>query len=383
MSRGRSVAALRGLSLLLAGALVGCASEEDGAAAWDWNLPQGFPIPAVPEENPMSAAKVELGRHLFYDRRLSVNESLSCASCHAPELGFADGRALPTGATGSTLARNSPGLQNVAYLATYTWANPLLETLEEQVVVPMFGDAPVELGTGQDLEAVLGRLAADPVYPPLFAAAFPDEAAPISRAAVIYAVASFTRSMISGNSPYDRAQYGGDAQALSASAQRGMDLFFSEKTECYHCHTGVNLTLSFRSKETGYIGRTFENNGLYNVGGTGRYPPNNPGLFEFTGKEPDQGRFRIPPLRNIALTAPYMHDGSIATLDGVIDHYVRGGRLTETGPLAGDGALSPNKNTLVRSFSLSAQERADLRAWLEALTDPDFGRDPRFADPWR
>jgi cytochrome c peroxidase len=369
----------------LLGSITGCAGDEpgQGQGQWEWALPRGFPVPAVPAENPMSAAKVELGRHLFYDRRLSVDGSLSCASCHEPARAFADGRALPTGATGVTLARNSPGLQNVAYLATYTWANPLLETLEQQVVIPMFGDAPIELGTGLNLEAVLARLAADPVYPPLFAAAFPDEASPIGRAAVIFSVASFMRSMISGNSPYDRAQYGGDAQAMSASARRGMDLFFDEKTECYHCHTGVNLTLSFRSAQTGFIGRTFENNGLYNVGGAGLYPPNNPGLFEFTGKDFDHGRFRVPPLRNIALTAPYMHDGSIATLDGVIDHYVRGGRLIESGPLAGDGATNPNKNTLVRSFTLSAQERADLLAWLEALTDPDFGADPRFADPWQ
>jgi cytochrome c peroxidase len=362
--------------------LTGCAAEPQDEG-WRWDLPRGFPVPAVPEENPMSAAKVELGRHLFYDRRLSVNGSMSCASCHEPALAFADGRALPVGATGATLARSSPGLQNVAYLATYTWANPLLETLEQQVVVPMFGDAPIELGTGEDLEAVLARLAADPVYPPLFAAAFPEERAPLQRQAVIFAVASFVRSMISGGAPADRAQYGGDGAALSASAKRGMELFFSEKTECYHCHSGVNLTLSFRSQTSDQAGLPFENNGLYNVGGAGRYPASNPGLFEFTGKEDDHGRFRVPPLRNVALTAPYMHDGSIATLEGVLDHYARGGRLVESGPLAGDGAANPRKSALVRRFTLSEEERADLLAWLHALTDPGFGDDPRFADPWR
>jgi cytochrome c peroxidase len=372
------------LSAVLGGGL-GCAGSPDAPSEgdWEWELPAGFPEPAVPKDNPMSLAKVELGRHLFYDLRLSRDANQSCASCHAPALAFADGRALPEGSTGAILARNSPGLQNVAYLATYTWANPVLETLEQQVVVPLFSDAPIELGTGERLEEVLARLAADPIYPPLFQAAFPEDPDPIQRAALIHAIASFMRSMISGGSPYDRLQYGGERDALSASARRGMDLFFSEKTECYHCHTGLNLTNSFRSSLSRGAGRAFENNGLYNVGNAGQYPANNPGLFEFTQKASDQGRFRIPPLRNVALTAPYMHDGSIPTLDAVLDHYTRGGRFIADGPLAGDGARNPHKSNLVRGFLLDAQERADLIAWLEALTDPTFGEDPRFANPWQ
>jgi cytochrome c peroxidase len=369
--------------VIVVGALAAPACGDDAAVDdWQWDLPAGFPTPAVPADNPMTPAKVELGRYLFYDRRLSVNNSMSCATCHRASAAFADGRALPEGATGSTLARNSPGLQNVAYLSTYTWANPTLETLEQQVVVPMFGDQPIELGTGQDLAAVLARLAQDPVYPPLFAAAFPEEAEPISRAAIIRAVASFSRSMISGGSPFDRMQYGGDPGALSAAARRGMDLFFSERLECYHCHSGVNLTAAFRAKGSASVNRAFENDGLYNVANNGLYPPNNPGLYEFSGKATDHGKFRVPPLRNIALTAPYMHDGSIATLGEVIDMYARGGRLVTSGPWAGDGAINPNKSSLVRGFALSPQERDDLLEWLGSLSDPTFGEDPRFADPW-
>lgn len=364
-----------GLSMLAA-----CAEEP--SSDWQWDLPAGFPRPAVPKDNPMTAAKVELGRHLFFDRRLSVNNSMSCGTCHLAKFAFADGRPLGEGATGAVLARNSPGLQNVAYLSTYTWANPVLETLEEQVVVPMFGDNPIELGTGQDLAAVLTKLREDPVYPPLFAAAFPEEIDPISKQAVIRSVASFTRSMISGGSPFDRAQYGGDANALSDAAKRGMDLFFSERLECYHCHSGLNLTAAFRSDRSTSIEHVFENDGLYNVANNGVYPPNNPGLYEFTGKATDHGKFRVPPLRNITLTAPYMHDGSLATLDEVLDMYARGGRLLEDGPWAGDGARNPNKSSLVRGFELSAEERADLMAWFESLTDPTFSVDPRFADPW-
>jgi cytochrome c peroxidase len=369
------------LSVLVMLALTGACTDEP-QSDWQWDLPPGFPRPAVPKDNPMTAAKVELGRHLFFDTRLSVNDTMSCGSCHQAPLGFADGKALGAGATGTALARNSPGLQNVAYLSTYTWANPVLETLEEQVVVPLFGDAPVELGTGQDLAAVLARLRADPLYPPLFAAAFPDELDPVNRAAIIRSVASFTRSMISGNAPYDRAQYQADATALSPEARRGMDLFFSEKLECYHCHSGINLSRAFRSEASTAVERAFENDGLYNVGNNGVYPTNNPGLFEFTGKATDHGKFRVPSLRNVALTAPYMHDGSIATLDEVVDMYARGGRLLSDGPWAGDGAMNPNKSPLVRGFELDAQERADLLAWLASLSDPDFLTSPRFANPW-
>ncbi len=361
---------------------LGCSDDPAPEGDWVWELPAGFPVPAVPRDNPMSVAKVELGRHLFYDRRLSINNTTSCATCHLPERAFADGKVVPEGATGVFLARNSPGLQNVAYLSTYTWANPLLETLEQQVVVPMFGENPVELGVGLDLEGVLARLAADPVYPPLFAAAFPQDLSPINKASVIKAVAAFVRSMISGGSPYDRYTYGRDGGALSDSARRGMELFLSERTECYHCHSGVNLTAAFRAKDSASIERVFENDGLYNVGNQGTYPPNNPGLFEFTGKPEDHGRFRVPPLRNLGYSAPYMHDGSLATLEEVVDMYARGGRRITEGPLAGDGALDPHKSPLVRGMNLTAQEREDLLAWLRSFDDPTFGADPRFADPW-
>ncbi len=377
MSRALTVAVLA----LAALALAACTSDDD--PAYGWALPVGFPEPAVPRDNPMSAEKVELGRHLFYDTRLSINGTTSCATCHLPDKAFADGKALPEGATGSTLVRNSPGLQNVAYLSTYTWGNPVLETLEQQVVVPLFGDSPIELGAGEDLAQVLARLELEPAYPPLFAAAFPDQASPVSRASIIYALAAFSRSMISGGSPYDRFTYGKDGSALDDSARRGLELFFSEKVECYHCHAGVNLTTAFRSHQSGQVERAFENNGLYNVGGAGVYPPNNPGLYEFTQRAADHGKFRVPPLRNLGFTAPYMHDGSIATLEEVIAMYARGGRRIVDGPLAGDGALNPYKSTLVGGFSLTAQERDDLLAFLRSLDDPTFGPDPRFANPWR
>lgn len=367
---------------LLALLAVGCGGKDaPPAPAYEWKLPAGFPEPFVPEDNPMSEEKVQLGRHLFYDTRLSGNGTQACASCHEQRRAFTDAKVTPVGSTGDHVPRNAPGLANVAYLSTYTWANPQLESLEAQALVPLFNEIPTELGLAPRLDEVLERLRADARYPELFRAAFPDAAEPVSKDAIVKALASFQRTLLSGSSPYDR-YLRGEASAMSPSAKRGMELFFGERAECYHCHSGPHLTNSFRSKDTRLPERQFFNTGLYNVDGNGAYPPDNPGLFEFTRKASDQGRFRVPPLRNVALTAPYMHDGSIPTLEAVIDHYTAGGRDVTEGPFTGDGRANPNKDPLVRPFTLSASERADLVAFLESLTDTDFTQDPRFSNPW-
>ncbi len=374
---------------LLLGAVVGfglitaagCGGSTAEPTPYVWQLPPGFPEPSVPDDNPMYEERVELGRMLFYDTRLSGNGTQACASCHHQDKAFSDGLATPHGSTGHPVPRNAPGLANVAYLATYTWSNPVLDTLEKQALVPLTGDNPVELGTGQALDQVRERLWEDPRYPELFKVAFAGEDEPFSLGNISKAVGSFQRTMLSGNAPYDRYLQG-DNEALSPSAKRGMDLFFTERAECYHCHGGPHLTNSFRAKGGTPAGLQFENTGLYNVDGNGGYPLPNTGLFEFTGRPEDMGRFRIPPLRNVALTAPYMHDGSLATLKDVVDFYARGGRLVRTGPNAGDGRANPYKNSFVREFRLEPQEREDLIAFLESLTDPDFVKDPRFANPF-
>lgn len=360
---------------------ISCSSEPE-APPYAWSLPPGFPEPAVPADNPMSEAKVELGRFLFYDKRLSANQSMACATCHEQKKAFTDGKVTPVGSTGDSLARNAMGLANVAYLSTLTWANPLLPTLEEQALVPMFGELPVELGMTGHTEEILDRFRADSAYPAMFAAAFPDEADPIRVDTAVKAIASFERTLISGDSAYDRYFYRGDEAAISPSAQRGLDLFFSEKLECYHCHSGVSFTTSFRSKETALAELDFHNTGLYNIGGDGSYPPDNTGLYEFTQNPSDTGKFRVSGLRNIELTAPYMHDGSVATLEGAIDHYAAGGRTLMTGPHAGVGSESPFKSPLVRPFTLTTEERDDVVAFLRSLTDTSFVNDSRFGDPF-
>ena len=347
-----------------------------------WDLPLGFPEPFVPADNPMNEAKVELGRRLFYDQRLSVNGTQACASCHLQAMGFTDGKATPTGATGQQLFRNAMSLTNVGYFYPYTWSNPLLHTLEEQALVPMFADAPIELGLSSVIDKVLLSFQQDAVYAELFGKAFPGDRAPFRSDRVVAAIATFERTLVSGSSAYDRYARSGESDALSDDAKLGFELFNSEKFECYHCHTGLNFTTAFRSKDTPLLGLDYQNNGLYDIDGLGSYPAQSPGLIGITGRSQDRGRFRVPTLRNIEKTAPYMHDGSIASLEEVLDHYAAGGRLIEDGPNAGDGRKSPTKSPLVRGFSFDAGEKEALFAFLLSLTDEDFLSNPNFADPW-
>ena len=199
--------------------------------------------------------------------------------------------------------------------------------------------------------------------------------------AIAKALATFQRTIISGNAPYDR-YLAGDRAAIPESAVRGESLFFSERLECHHCHSSFNLSGSVQYVGKEFRDQEFFNNGLYNIGGTGAYPDDNRGIFTFTLKPEDMGRFKAPTLRNIAVTAPYMHDGSIATLEGVIDHYAAGGRTIESGPFAGNGSQSPFKSGFVPGFTLTPGEREDILAFLRSLTDEAFLQDPRFANPW-
>lgn len=349
---------------------------------YEWHLPAGFPKPKVPPDNPISTEKVELGRRLFYDKRLSGNGTYSCASCHDPQKGFTDGRAQALGSTGELHPRSAMSLANIGYASTLTWANDLLVPLERQTLVPMFGETPVELGlTGQE-DAMLARLRAEPIYVEGFPRAFVGDGEPISLDHVIKAIATFERTLISGGSAYDRFVYGRDSSALDDSAKRGRDLFFSERTECFHCHGNFNFADNLSHEGTVITEMAFHNTALYNIDGNGSYPVASRGLIDVSGKPSDMGRFKAPTLRNIAVTAPYMHDGSIATLAEVIDHYARGGRKIDSGPNAGDGAQSPIKSEFLRGFLISDDEKADLVHFLESLTDQAFLADPRFADPW-
>lgn len=378
-------------TLLGALALGGCGGDSDAAAAggsapeggaWVWALPAGFPTPAVPDSNPMSAARVDLGRHLFHDKRLSGNGQQACAGCHLQDKAFTDGFPVSRGSTGEFTARNSQSLANVAYNPLLTWANPSLLVLERQMEVPLFGENPIEMGINESNKgAVLQRLADAAVYKDKFAAAFPDEAAPVTWPNVIKAIAVFQRSLISGNSRYDQMLAG--TAVFTLSEQRGRELFFGSKAGCSACHNGFNFNDQVVHAGSASVSTPFHNIGLYNVGGTGAYPEPNRGVMELSGLFKDMGAFRAPSLRNVAVTAPYMHDGSVATLEDVVDIFSEGGRNIAAGPYAGDGRLNPYKSPLIRPLGLSAQDKADLVAFLKTLTDTGFLTDPRHADPFK
>lgn len=337
------------------------------AAGWEWTVPAGFPKPRVPADNPMTAAKVELGRHLFYDKRMSVNGKQSCASCHKQELAFTDGRSHAEGTTGQLHPRSSMSLVNVAYAPALTWAHPALDSLEEQALVPMLGEDPVELGLRGHEQQFLDAMKQDPVYQRLLPRAFPGERE-VTLQTVTKALAAFQRSIVSMRSPYDRYRWGSEPDAISDSARRGELLFSSsERAGCFQCHGGWN----FSSVRFDGPGEAIDRNGFFFNTGVSAYKPPNRGIREHTHRPEDVGKFRAPTLRNIAVTAPYMHDGSLPTLEAVIDHYAAGGRMEHV-----------NKTLILRRFQLSEEEKRDLIEFLKTLTDEELLRNPRWSDPW-
>lgn len=382
-SQLRFHAALAAIILTVGGGIwIVSAASAGTSKAFSWSLPADFPQPRAPKQNRMTQAKVDVGRRLFYDVRLSGNGTQSCASCHQQALAFTDGRAVAIGSTGEVHPRNSQSLVNVAYMSTLTWANPALVTLEAQMQVPLFGTGPVELGvTDANKARILRRIKRDRWYARRFSAAFPGRKQPITWAAIVDAIASFERTIISARSKYDR--YLAGKATLTASEGRGLELFMGERAECHHCHG----SFIFNDQAT-YVTAPaeqpkFHNNGLFNIGGTGAFPAPNRGVFELTGNPADMGRFRAPSLRNVELTGPYMHDGSMKTLEEVVAHYARGGRLISSGPLAGDGALNPFKDPLLTGLTLTERDQADLVAFLGTLTDRAVTKDRRFSDPFR
>ena len=349
-------AAARVLAIVF-GCWVGIARSDpgEGAAQYAWRLPPGFPTPAVPADNPMSEAKVALGCRLFSETRLSATHTYSCASCHRAELAFTDGRALAVGAKGASTQRGAMTLTNVAYNPAFTWASASVVTLERQMEQPLFNEHPLEMGLRRDDRELVEWLSQQPSYAAAFRASFAQEAQPISISNVIKAIAAFERTLISGRSPFDRYVYDDDRAAFSAGARRGMRLFFADRSGCARCHFGVNFAGPIAQRGKSAPPALFANNGSAVKG--------DEGLSAETQRQHDRGRFRVPTLRNIALTAPYMHDGRFATLQQVIDHYAAGGRHAESLGVV---------DSQIRPLDLSAQEKQDLLEFLQGLTDKDF-----------
>ncbi|MSU63143.1 MAG: cytochrome-c peroxidase [Pedosphaera sp.] len=296
-------------------------------------LPAGLhSLMPVPVENPLTTAKIELGRKLFFDQSLSRDGTISCASCHRPDKAFTDGRALPVGVGGRRGRRNAPSLVNAGYGKAMFW-DGRADTLEAQALHPL--SDPLEMGN--TLEAVLARVHEDRFYRKLSNAAFGT--ALMRSQQIAQALASFQRTLVAGNSPYDRYLLQRDDAALSDAARRGLTLFRG-KARCAHCHEGP----------------LFTDQKFHNTGVSWGKVPFDFGRFEHTGKDEDKGRFKTPSLRQLTDTAPYMHDGSVQTLEEVIEFYDRGGTA--------NGNLDPS----IKSLSLLRQEKADLLAFLRMLS---------------
>jgi len=315
-------------------------------------VPLGLPPVPVPADNPPTVETIALGRVLYYDPILSADNSISCASCHMPAVGFSDPRPLSVGVGGKLGVRNSPPVANAAYHTTQFW-DGRAPSLENQVEGPV--ENPVEMA--HTLKGVEKRLNADPAYQEEFAKAFGPGR--ITFDMVEKAIASFERTVLMANSPFDRWYYGHDEKAISASAKRGFEVFRRvDKGNCAACHT-------FNESDA-----TFTDNQFHNIGvGVKDEVPTDLGRYTVTKIEADRGAFKTPSLRNIALTAPYMHDASLKTLKDVVDFYVGGGNS------------NPNRDPKIKSLDfLTGQERADLVAFLESLTGevpPNTGPPPK------
>jgi len=375
MTKMRAIA----IAILAISFSYGASGQTRPGGGWKWELPATLPPPRTPPDNPMSEDKFQLGRKLFYDARLSGNGTTACATCHLQERAFTDGKATSTGSLGESTPRNSPGIANAAWRATLTWANPALVTLERQAEVPLFGENPVEMGVNDaNRREVLLRFRSDSTYPAEFARAFPGEAQPVTYGNIIKAIAVFERGVVSASSKFD-LYLEGRAQ-LTPEEMRGKDLFFGEKAECHHCHGGPHFDDQFYHARTREASTPFHNTGLYNLAG-GDYPDPGRGAYDITQNPEDMGAFRAPSLRNVAVTAPYMHDGSVATLEEAIDIYAAGGRNIVTGPLAGDGRTNPHKSPLITPLDLSREDKADLVAFLKTLTDDALLHSSRYGAP--
>lgn len=326
--------------------------------------PPGFPPPDIPADNPLTATKVALGKRLFFDPSLSADGTVSCGSCHFQEHAFADPRPASPGVGGvfgdePHLRRNAPPLFNLAWHQTLFWDGRVEDPDRQYDLLERQVPEPIEVAheMNSSFELVINRLSQDSSYVNHFYRAFGDSITPLR---IQQAIASFERTLISGGSKYDQFVASGfDSTTLTPSEYRGYKLFFLENAagqrnaECFHCHGGYNF-----DDPTGAL----RNNGLL------RFDYEDFGRYHATGRDNDYAKFKVPSLRNLAYTAPYLHDGSMDSLEEVIDRYIE---------IAGE-APTPGRDPLVGQILLTDQDKADLIAFLMTLNDPDFLTNPAF-----
>jgi cytochrome c peroxidase len=335
-----------GLALCLAGWAGGCGGNSpppaDSAvrnADYQMEVPLGLDVQSasyyVPKDNPLTAAKIKLGKRLFFEKTLSADGTLSCASCHVPEKGFSDPQQFSVGLRGQKGPRQAPVALNRAFSRKQFW-DGRAASLEEQALGPITNS--IEMGNS-DMQVVIARLQKDASYVTEFKRAFPDEAEAISERNVSRALACFERTIMSGNSPYDRFTQREAKSAMSEAALRGYQLFLG-KAGCASCHVGFNFT----------------DESYHNLGTAVGAKKPDLGRYDISKLDGHQSAFKTPTLREVANTAPYMHDGSLKTLEEVVAFYNQGGRLNPS--------LSPK----IKPLGLTAQEQKDLIEFLKALS---------------
>jgi len=330
--------------LVLLASLSACQKDAEVPVVQDFqNIPSWFPEMEIPTENQLTKARIDLGRKLFYEKKLSRDESISCGTCHKLENAFTDELSIATGIEGRLGLRNTPTLANIGY-TDIMFMDGGVRTLELQAQSPIFTHEEMDFTIAEFLDRIEG----DETYTRMFDEAYGQEpgAFGISRS-----IAAFERTFISGHSRFDAYEYQGDANALSAAEKRGRDIFFSSETACTECHVPPLFT-NFE----------FENIGLYE-----EYADT--GLARITQMDEDKGKFKVPNLRNVAETAPYMHNGSMGTLEEVVSHFNAG------------GVGHVNQSPLIKPLGLTEQEKADLVAFLHSLTDQSFINNPNLSEP--
>lgn len=340
------------LALLLILTLTSCGTEQ--YVGPEANIlvfrPDGFPSLQIPDDNPITQAGVDLGRRLFYDPILSDDSTQSCSSCHNQAFGFTDnGERWSVGIDGIEGDRNAMQIINLMWAEEFFWDGRSVG-LEAQALEPVIN--PIEMH--EEWPDVVEKLNAHSLYPKYFEQAFGPKS--ISKENAAKAIAQFERTLISANAKYHKWRYGKSGGELTEQEERGRVIFFGEKAECFHCH----LDMTFTDNQ-------FHNNGLDRI-----FDEDNEGRFAITGAQEDMGAFRTPTLVNIAVTAPYMHDGRFQTLEEVVDFYSEEVQYS----IFLDPLIRPT------GFDLTDQEKEDLVAFLHTLTDEEFLTNPDFSDPW-
>lgn len=342
-----------------------CKEKTTAPTPYNFNIPSGYPQPVQPADNMTTQEGVELGRRLFYDKRLSHDNSMSCGTCHSQKNAFTDPRPFSIGIHGDVGTRNSMALINLAFNPNqrFFW-DGRAATLEEQIFEPVRN--PKEMAS--DWNTVVTKLKQEPIYPAMFKAAFGSET--IDSVTVSKAIAQFLRSIVSFNSPFDR--YARGEGTLTAQQLNGLNLIQDQtKGDCFHCHNAADrLFSSYR----------MSNNGLDPQSAWGN-PDFDFGYYLVTGNPADKAKFKVPTLRNIMITGPYMHDSRFATVEEVlINHYLSGGQVSETiDPLM---EYSPQALPSNPGLNLTPQDVQDIIAFLHTLTDQDLITNPKFSDPW-